>query len=169
MSTQRNMAHFRVELRGRPIYVALHTRITPSDAEWRAWTRSLEDYAKESGGDLGRSANLVITDGGSPNTSQRTAVNNIVALGASLPPVAVITSSLLVRTIVRAFTIFNEKLRVFAPDAVREAAEHVGITPSELSVVLAEAVRVERAELGRGAVQTLADVVKHAAASIRET
>lgn len=145
----RNMA-FEVgaEIGNRRVLVAVHTKDAPSDAEWNAWLAFIEPLGEEVGQDLARLPNLVVTDGGAPSTAQRTAVNMLVAQGKTLPPVAVVTDSLLVRTVLRGISIFNPATKAFAPTELGQALDHLGIPASAANALAAVCVRMGKS-LGR--------------------
>ena len=154
------MAHRLVDFGGQEVFIALHTKVPPSDEEWGGWTARLESFAKSTGWDLARGANFVVTDGGAPSTAQRTVVNVLIAQGRTMPAVALVTDSPLVRAIVRAFSIFNPQFRVFSPAQVREAAAHVGVASADVPNLIAALVSLEGEELGAGAVRTLAALTR---------
>lgn len=133
----------------------LHTDKPPGDDEWSGFVDMLDKVSKSHDWDLARTGNLVFTDGGAPDTEQRTAVNVLVAQGKTLPPVALVTDSAVVRAMVRALSIFNSRLRVFSPSDLGGAMAHLGLLPHERAGLVARCVELERAELGAGAVKTL--------------
>lgn len=130
------------EIGARRVLVAVHTKQAPTDAEWNAWLALLEQVGEEVGQDLARLPNLVVTDGGAPSTAQRTAVNMLVAQGKTLPPVAVVTDSLFVRTVLRGLTIFNPGTKAFAPAELGRALDHLGIPASAATTLAAACVRL---------------------------
>ncbi len=156
----RNMAFSLVRVGGQPVFVALHTKVAPSEEEWRDWTTLLEKHGKAAEWDLAKTRNLVVTDGGAPSTAQRTVVNVLIAQARSMPPVALVTDSTMVRAIVRAFSIFNPRFGVFAPAQIREAAAHVGVASADVPDLIAALVRLESEVLGAGAVNTLSALTR---------
>ncbi len=145
---------------GLKLIVAVHPRTAPSDADWGEWLRFLDWNGPAVGWDLARSPNLVITDGGAPNTEQRTQVNVRVAQSKSFPPVAVVTRSLVVRTLIRGFSIFNPLSRTFAPNDLDAAMTHLGFSPARTSEVIALTLRLEAETLGAGACETLKEIAR---------
>lgn len=143
------------EFGDRTILVAVHTSVAPSEAEWSSWVALLDEHGKRVAEDLWRMPNLVITDGGAPSTAQRTVVNMLIAQGKTMPPVAVVTDSLVVRTLLRAFSVFNPRMRGFAPGAFAGAVSHLGLPASEARS-LVQACKQLELEIGRGAVKTIA-------------
>ena len=137
-----------VELGNRRVLVAVHTKDAPSDEEWDSWLAFIDALGKQVDQDLARLPNLVVADGGAPSTAQRTAVNMLVAQGKTLPPVAVVTDSLLVRTLLRGFSIFNPSTKAFAPTELDRALEHLGIPGSAATALAAVCVRMAKS-LGR--------------------
>ena len=156
----RNMAHALANVGGQQVYVALHTKVAPSDEEWREWTTLLEKHGKAAEWDLAKTPNLVVTDGGAPSTAQRTVVNVLIAQAKTMPAVALVTDSTMVRAIARAFTIFNPRFRVFAPSQIREAAVHAGLASADVPELISALVRLEGDVLGAGAVSTLGELVR---------
>src|SRR5262245_9124536 len=107
---------------GRAHMIVVHTAEAPSDDEWNAYIQDLERTISEVTG------TIVITSGGGPNSSQRRAVNALMAReGRKQYRGAVVTESLLVRGIVKALSLFNPGIRVFRPDALDPALAHVGL------------------------------------------
>lgn len=151
----RNMAYSLAEVGGRQVFVAVHTKQAPSDEEWAGWTSMLERHAKASDWNLGSVANLVITDGGAPSTAQRTAVNVLISQAKSYPAVALVTDSALVRTLIRAFSIFNPRIHVFAPADIGKAAEHLGFSRADVPQLIGACTKLESDTMKPGAVETL--------------
>lgn len=144
-----------VEIAGRDIFIALHPKTAPADADWGEWTALLEAYGKAHAWNLGNSTNLVVTDGGAPSTAQRTTINTLIAQAKSLPSVAIVTDSAVVRGIVRALSIFNPRVRVFSPSDIVLAGAHLGLAPRDLPALISTCDEIESAQLGRGAVESL--------------
>jgi hypothetical protein len=153
---KRNMAYEMVSLGGRRVYVALHTRDAPSSDEWDGWVALLDKNAKEDGFDLERTPNLVVTDGGAPDREQRTAVNVIVSQAKTLPSVALVTDSIVVRSMVRAFSIFNPRVAVFAPADFNRALTHIGLATSTRPELVARLTALADESLAGRRVDTLA-------------
>lgn len=142
------------------VLLAVHTSTPPSEAEWGAWIETLIAVNERFAGELSLTANLVITDGGGPSQSQRGSVNNLVAGSRSAPPVAIVTDSRIVRTLVSGLSIFNPRLRVFPPAQIAVAAAHLGVPRPELGALLREAVSLADKRLGAGSVDTLRAIVE---------
>lgn len=157
----RNMAHSVMELDGQIVFLSLHTKNVPSDEEWKGWTDTLEVHGRECGWNLGRSSNLVLTDGGAPTIGQRTAVNTLVAQGKTPPWVAVVTESTFVRAMLRALSIFNPRVHAFAPKDARAATDHLQLRSADaLEKVVEACERLERQTFGAGTIQTLREVAR---------
>lgn len=151
------MAHGRLDLDGRSLLFVLHGREPPTDAEWDGWLGVLRAEAAARSGDFSRSSNLVLSDGGGPSTAQRTEVNNIVAVATVEPRVALVTESVVVRTLARGLSLFNPSFAVFDPASFRRAVIHVGLGGHEAAVL--EALRsLEAKAFGAGANRTLAAI-----------
>jgi hypothetical protein len=156
--TTRNMAFQPVMIGTRRVLIALHTKSPPSEAEWNRWTQLLEEEAKRCDFDFAQTPNLVLTDGGAPSTAQRTAVNVLIAQARTLPSVALVTDSVLVRAMVRAFSIFNPRIKVFTPAQMARAVVHLGLVEADVPALISALVTLEGQELGAGAVDTLGAV-----------
>jgi serine/threonine protein kinase len=150
-----NMAYLAEEVGAQTVLLALHTARAPSDDEWRGWVAMIETIANDNRFDLARTSNLVITDGGAPNTAQRTLVNTLIAQGKTLPAVAVVTSSMIVRSMIRGFSIFNPNIAVFAPVQIAKAAEFLGLTKADVPPLIASCEKLEREMIRPGAIETL--------------
>lgn len=146
------------QLEHRKVWLAIHTGQPPFPEEWNDWVKALETSAVATGWDSAQTPNLVITDGGAPNTAQRTAVNSLVAQAKTLPAVAVVTSSMIVRVMARGLSIFNPNLSVFAPAQLGQAIDHVGLRRGDIASVVAACLDLEAEVLGPGAVATLAAI-----------
>lgn len=151
------MAHGRLDLGGRCLLLVIHGREPPTGPEWDAWLDVLRADAAERSGDFSRSSNLVLSDGGGPSTAQRTEVNNIVAVAKVEPRVALVTESVVVRTLARGLSLFNSSFAVFEPASFRRAVSHVGLGGHEAAVL--DALRtLEAKAFGAGASRTLAAI-----------
>jgi hypothetical protein len=72
-----------------------------------------------------RARALVWTDGGAPNAKQRAMLS--AALKSGQPLTAVLTPSKVVQTVSVAISWFNPRLRVFSPNELEQALEHLSI------------------------------------------
>jgi hypothetical protein len=95
--------------------------------------------------DLRRCRVLVLTAGGAPNARQRRVLNAI--LKDSMPPVAIVSSSMVARAVVTAMGWFNPRMRAFADDDMPGAFDHLDATDVDRAH-LTQAVKELRGELG---------------------
>ncbi|AKF09017.1 hypothetical protein [Sandaracinus amylolyticus] len=155
--SSRNMAMGRITglPGGRELVVAMHTTLPPSEEEWNAWVALLEERSRAVDWDLERIGNLAITDGGAPDMTQRAPVNALIAQGRTYPNVALVTVSTVVRTVARAFTLFNPRFAVFVPGHIGDALAWLGVEPGNEGAILDALVDIERDTLGPGRVATL--------------
>jgi hypothetical protein len=110
--------------------VFVHGTEAPSETEWDellALFRAVPDIT--------RVRVLVFTLGGAPDARQRARLNQILA--ETKPPIAVLTPSALARAAGTAISWFNPRLRVFDPDDIERALDHL------------DAVRADRQALVR--------------------
>jgi hypothetical protein len=119
--------------------VLVHATQSPSDREWElvlAFFRDAED--------LNTMKVLVYTDGAAPNAKQRARLNAIV--GSNRPRMAVLTPSAFARTIGTAISWFHPGFRVFGPNDLDSAFNHLGAPPPD-QVLLRVALNELRTEL----------------------
>lgn len=128
----------RVRVSGRFI-VFVHGSDNPNDEEWSASMKALAELCHEPG-----AACLVYTDGGAPNAAQRAELKR--ATGERGVRIAVLTPSAAARAVGVAVRWFHPELRMFEPDAVDAALDHLSAS-SEERVVLRVALRELRQEL----------------------
>ena len=96
----------------------VHTDAPPTDEEW---SLVLEFYRGVA--DLGALRTLVFTEGAAPNAAQRARLKTATH-GAKIP-IAVLTSSTIARGAGIAIGWFNPLFRVFAPDEIERAMDHL--------------------------------------------
>jgi len=121
------------------LMILVHTSRPPNDAEWGAY------YAELVKQDARRLKSLAFTDGGAPNGAQRKQVNDFLA-GQSSRACAV-TSSAMVRGVVRALSWFNAQMKAFSPHEVDAALRYLGVRADEMASVRAE-IQGLRVKLG---------------------
>lgn len=157
---ERTMAAGTIEstTKGHEVVVSLHGSRAPSTAEWLELVEILKSRSIAAEWDLARIGNLVVTDGSGPSTEQRTLVNNMVAQGKSLPNVAIVTDSLAARTLVRGLSIFNPRVRIFAPKDFDAALAFAGLGVGQRAETIAMLDRLERDSMGSGSVATLSAI-----------
>lgn len=112
-----------------------------ADDEWDAYM----DLVAKHG--IDRTMQLIFTDGTVPTAAQRRDLQGRLA-GRNVP-VAVVSSSTPVRTVVTAMSWFNRRIRAFSPTALREAIAYLGIPVSRLELIERETAKLYT-ELGRG-------------------
>jgi hypothetical protein len=102
--------------------LCVHSNEAPSDDDWDAHLKAVKAAP-----DLQRI--VVFTHGGAPNATQRAALNSV--LRNVRVPIAILTPSLLARGAGTALRWFNPLMRIFDPDDVERAFDHIG-APNEL-------------------------------------
>lgn len=122
------------------LVLLIHNVAPPSDDEWFEYVRTLTEMLKTGG-----IKQIVFTDGGSPNTTQRGLLNQAVKDKDN--QVAVVSDSPMVRSVVTALAWFNPKVKVFAPTRIDEALAYLGYQREEMPRLLTE-VRALRLRLG---------------------
>lgn len=119
--------------------VLVHSARTPSDAEWDAY---LAGGARWLGDSVGL---LVVSDGGGPTSTQRRALREVfVSNGGANTCTAVVSKSMVVRSILGAINLFAPGVRGFAPTALDAALTHILATPTQRPALLAEVERLQR-------------------------
>lgn len=122
--------------------VLVHSRDNPTNEEWRSYLTAMVGHMEARNGDL---VSLIVTDGGGPNTVQRTDMNEMLVKGRSINT-AVVTESRAARGIVTALGWFNAGIRAFSPARLDDALSYLGLDGTESGRVL-ETVDRLRAEL----------------------
>jgi hypothetical protein len=119
---QANNAHCAIIGR---IFIALHTKTPPSDAEWAPMCASIANtstLAPNAGG-------LVFTDGGAPSTAQRKQLND--AMNGRDLPIAVMSHALIPRFVNASISLFIKSIRSYSPEEFPQAIEYLQITQEE--------------------------------------
>lgn len=106
------------------LVVTVHTSAVPDDEEWAAYVSGADAYLP-----LEDQRIVVVSAGGGPNGKQRKMVVDV--LNGARVPVAIITSSWLMRSSGIAVSWFNPSLKVFGPDAFESAIDYLGLTAWE--------------------------------------
>ena len=114
------------------LIVTLHGSRSPVAEEWDEYVKALKKISF-SESDPTRLRNIVFTDGGAPNSVQRKAVNDIVSSKSVRS--AIVSSSPLVRSVVTAFSWFNSSIKVYPPDDVDGAFQHLNLSTYEIELV----------------------------------
>jgi hypothetical protein len=106
------------------LVVTVHTHAVPEDEEWAEYMSGVDAYLP-----LEDQRILVVSAGGGPSGKQRQMM--VEALNGARVPVAIITSSWVMRGSGIAVSWFNPSLKVFGPDALDSAIEYLGLTTWE--------------------------------------
>jgi hypothetical protein len=120
------MKHMAYKVIDRLFLVALATA-EPTDDEWTTYLEVVERHG------IDRTMQLIATDGGVPTSTQRRYLNDKLA-GRNVP-VAVVSGSTTVRTIVTALSWFNRSIKAFPPSGFREAIAYLEIPASRTELI----------------------------------
>src|SRR5262245_2077966 len=113
------------------VFLVVHTKKNPSDAEWDDYLAELEKHKEE----LEELHTLVFTDGGAPNGAQRKRLNDILA---NRPfRAAVISNAMIARFVVASMALFNKKIRSFHPGELPLAYKHLHIQEEKIPIIQA--------------------------------
>lgn len=128
---------------GRDLYVVVHTTETPPDVEWDEYVGGVSDAKKPPIKGI-----FVVTDGGGPNAAQRQRLLSSLDQRSARPRVAILSPSVLVRSIVAALNLFAaQPMKMFSPSDVDGAMGYLGVTRAEREELIGAALRISR-ELG---------------------
>ncbi|MFZ5446268.1 MAG: hypothetical protein ACOZQL_40145 [Myxococcota bacterium] len=128
--------------------VTLNTH-NPTDAEWEEAV-SLGKTLLAKAGEVARTGAIVFTEGGAPNSKQRQKLRELY--GATPPPMALVTDSVIARGTIAVFSIFWPSTNaVFSPADWGKALRHAGLKPERDGEVVA-LLRAMEAEVGKLAV-----------------
>jgi hypothetical protein len=117
------------------IHIAVNSADDPSDEEWQAYTSAV--IAKlDRGYDIARMRTLVVSDGGGPNAAQRKIVNT--SLAGRPTRVALVSSSVAIRSITTALGWFNSQIKSFSPGDVTSAFRFLDIPESDYAWIWSE-------------------------------
>ena len=106
------------------LVVTVHTAAVPKDSEWADYMAQVDAYLP-----LSAQRILVVSAGGGPNGPQRKMMTD--ALNGAKVPVAIITSSVMMRGAAVAVSWFNPSLQVFGPEGLESALDYLELTPWE--------------------------------------
>lgn len=125
--------------------IAVHTSRPFSDAEGLAYIDDMVAAANARGGDLSMLRNLVVTEGGGPNTAQRKLASERLQKlkNWNKATSAVVSSATSVRGIVTVLHWFNMNIKAFPPQRIEEAFTFLGIGKEEAEQILAELPRLK--------------------------
>ena len=124
------------------LMIAVYGTENPTDGEWRSYLQEIEQHG------IDRTVHLIFTEGGGPTATQRRFLNTL--LGARSVPVAVMSSSAVIRGVVTALSWFNRKIRAFPPTGLRDALAYLEIPISRTEMIEREMDSL-RLSLGRKA------------------
>jgi hypothetical protein len=122
----------------------------PRDSEWHGYVAAIKGAVAESTGKQ-ELRFLVLTDGGGPNATQRSASteNDLVKNTRT----ALVTGSLLARGIATAYSWFDVRIRAFSPTDISRALEFLELKPPTALPLWNEVLLLHR-EI-EGGVQTI--------------
>jgi hypothetical protein len=107
------------------LIVLLHTRKSPSDAEWEQVVALLGGpHVKNPSG----FSALILSDGGSPTLKQRGRVTPHIV--RDRPMTALVSDASAVRFVVSTLTLLNENVRTFAPRTIDDALHWLRLPPA---------------------------------------
>ena len=130
------------------VVLVVHNSVAPTNDEWESYIKTVLRGGKLYGGDLTLCRQLVLTDGGGPNSAQRAVAQKAAEqMGGAAMPVAVVSSSTFVRGIVTAFNWFNMNLRAFSPLEITKALSFLKVDALTIDAIWEELALVE-AEIG---------------------
>jgi hypothetical protein len=125
--------------------VTVHTEAVPNDADWSGYMGQVDAFLP-----LDAQRILVISAGGGPNGKQRKMM--IDALGGVRVPVAIITTSALMRGAGVAVSWFNPSLKILGPEDLDRAMDYLELTEWERTECPRVIGELEK-ELGLGVVK----------------
>ena len=104
--------------------VCVHGAEAPTHEEWDELLALFRTVP-----DIGRVRVLVLTMGGAPNAVQRAKLNKVLA--NAKPPIALLTSSVVARTVGVAISWFHPRLRMFDPKELERAFDHLDASQAD--------------------------------------
>jgi hypothetical protein len=104
-------------------FIVVYGARNPTNEEWEEYLAEVERQGFE------RTVQLIVTEGGGPDSTQRKLLNEKLK-GRSVP-VAVISKNPIIRGVVTALSWFNTKIRAFVPSNFADALRHLGIREAE--------------------------------------
>ena len=122
------------------VHIVIAGTSEPIDEDWRTYMAAVRGEERKMA-DFGKMRTIVFSAGGGPNAKQRKEVNEF--LGGRATPVAIVTSSTIMRGVVTALQWFNPLARAFSPDNVFAAMQFLGTSDSEATGVWAEAKKLQ--------------------------
>lgn len=125
-----NGVYVPIELGGLAVVLSLHTSDDPTRDDWAEYLEVLRQVLKSHDDDIGKLRNLVITDGGAPNATQRKKMTELFRGRAT--KLGVLTDSLenpLKRGVATAISWLNPSFRAVMPARWRELLGHLDLEP----------------------------------------
>ena len=115
------------------VVLAVHNVRNPNREEWDTYLEMMSSLREAFGGDCARFRQLIFTDGGAPNATQRKAVADIARGLKNIDKIKVVlvSRSVVARGIVTAFRWLGFPLRAFAPDELDEAFAFLAVSRAE--------------------------------------
>lgn len=123
------------------VHIVINGTTEPHDEDWRLYMNAVRSEEQKMT-DFAKMRTLVFSGGGGPNAKQRKEINEF--LGGRATPVAIVTSSTIMRGIVTALQWFNPLARAFSPDNVVAAMQFLGTSNSDTNLVWSEAKKLQR-------------------------
>jgi hypothetical protein len=117
------------------LFVVVFGTAEPSDDEWTTYLGMVERHG------IDKTMQLIVTDGGVPSYAQRKYLNDRLA-GRNVP-VAVVSASRRITTVVTALSWFNRKIKAFPPTGFREAIAYLEIPASRTELIEREIERLK--------------------------
>lgn len=155
MSRTMGMLQLNAKSRADSVLVALHSDRDADPASWSEWIALIEKCSSEVKGDLIRIPTLVLTDGGLPTSAQRSQATSVIANGTSTPSMSILTESTTVRVTIRALSIFNLGMKVFAPNEFIEALARLQIAKEDANGCLEALEKEAKRVFGPGGLRTI--------------
>jgi hypothetical protein len=143
-----NMVQQFVNISVGEVMLVAHTAKPPDQREWDAYVAALVKR------DVEKLRSLVFTDGGAPNTAQRSQLNK--ALEGKTSTGAVVSPSTMVRGVVTALSWFNPKIRAFAPNEVNDAFAYLDIRDPKDTALIRTGMDELRHKLGDDSFKSIA-------------
>lgn len=124
------------------VHIVLHGASDPKDEDWRLYMNAVREEARKmTDADFAKIRTLVFSAGGGPTAKHRKEINEF--LGGRVTPVAIVTSSTIMRGVVTALQWFNPLVRAFPPEDVVGALDFLKTSSAEANVVWFEAKKLQ--------------------------
>jgi hypothetical protein len=113
--------------------ICVHNARNPSKQEWDEYLAVSQSVKDVAGEDVSNFKQLIFTDGGGPNSAQRTASTDLAkgVKSAEKIKVAVVSRSIVARGIVTAFRWLGFPLRSFTPEQLAAAFAFIAVSDAE--------------------------------------